>query len=312
MGRRKNMSQIVVLGSLNMDLVVQAKRLPVGGETILGEAFHEIAGGKGANQAVAMARLGASVKMIGRVGQDGFGNTLMSTLNKDGIDTTGIKTIDGISTGVALITLQSSGENSIIVVPGANGKLMPEDLEEVKEDIMQAETFVTQLETPIQTVKAALKIAKKGGAFTILNPAPAQFLDQEILENVDLLTPNETELALLSGLPTTNLEEVTLAAKALMEQGVKALVVTLGSEGALYLNVAGAVVKQDAFKVVPVDTTAAGDSFTGGLAVALTNDKAIEEALVFASQVGALTVQKLGAQSSLPYLAEVEKFGGKS
>jgi ribokinase len=306
------MSQIVVLGSLNMDLVVQAKRLPVGGETILGEAFHEIAGGKGANQAVAMARLGASVKMIGRVGKDGFGNTLMSTLNKDGIDTTGIKTIDGISTGVALITLQSSGENSIIVVPGANGKLMPEDLEEVKEDIMQAETFVTQLETPIQTVKAALKIAKKGGAFTILNPAPAQFLDQEILENVDLLTPNETELALLSGLPTTNLEEVTLAAKALMKQGVKTLVVTLGSEGALYLNVAGAVVKQDAFKVVPVDTTAAGDSFTGGLAVALTNDKAIEEALVFASQVGALTVQKLGAQSSLPYLAEVEKFGGKS
>lgn len=304
------MNKIVVLGSLNMDLVVQAQRLPLGGETILGEAFHEIPGGKGANQAVAMARLGADVKMIGRVGNDGFGTALLETLVQDGIDVSQIHKVDGISTGVALITLQTSGENSIIVVPGANSQLTPSDIEAVAADITSAKTFVTQLETPIETVKAALTLAKKGGAFTILNPAPAQALDAALLAQVDLLTPNETELALLSGMPTENLEQVTLAAKALMAQGVKALVVTLGSEGALYLNAAGALVKQSAYTVKAVDTTAAGDSFTGALAVAITQDQPIESALEFASKVGALTVQKLGAQSSLPYLKEVDKFGG--
>lgn len=304
------MKNIVVLGSLNMDLVVQAQRLPVGGETILGEAFHEIPGGKGANQAVAMARLGAAVKMIGRVGNDGFGQSLLKTMNQDGIDTSDVKIVDGVSTGVALITLQASGENSIIVVPGANGKLMPDDLGEVTQAIQSAKTFVAQLETPLETVKAALTIAKQGGAFTILNPAPAQKLDAQLLSQVDLLTPNETELALLSGLPTNSMEEVSIAAQALMAQGVKALVVTLGSEGALYLGPNGKVVKQSAFKVTPIDTTAAGDSFTGALAVALSKDESIEAALAFASTVGALTVQKLGAQSSLPYLEDVEKFGG--
>lgn len=305
------MSRIVVLGSINMDLVVKASRLPVGGETILGEGFYEIPGGKGANQAVAMSRLGAKVHMIGRVGDDGFGKSLLSTLENDQIDTAAIKAVKGVSTGVALITLQSSGENSIIVVAGANGQINAEELLADKKLIQSAKTFVTQLETPLDTVKAGLQMAKESGAFTILNPAPAQILSEDILKNIDLLTPNETELALLSGMPTQTLDEVKAAADVLIKQGVKALIVTLGSQGAYYIDENGKTYKQEAYKVKPVDTTAAGDSFTGALAVALTEDKSIEEAMAFATKVGALTVQKLGAQSSLPTLSQVSEFGGQ-
>ncbi len=304
------MSKIVVLGSLNMDLVVKADRLPVGGETLLGEAFYEIPGGKGANQAVAMARLGAEVHMIGRVGSDGFGKTLLETLKKDGVEVRAVKSIEGISTGVALITLQASAENSIIVVSGANGCLQVEDVELEAASIQTAATFVTQLETPLETVKRGLALAKQAGVFTILNPAPAQILDETILSQVDLLTPNETELALLSNMPTTSLQEVMVAVKVMIQKGVKALVVTLGSEGAYYEDANGISYHQKAFKVQAVDTTAAGDSFTAALAVALTKGQSIEDALVFASKVGALTVQTLGAQSSLPTLLQVENFGG--
>lgn len=302
------MSKIVVVGSLNMDLVVQANRLPVGGETILGKAFHEIPGGKGANQAVAMARLGAVVEMIGRVGQDGFGKSLLSTLAADGVQTNSISMVEGVSTGVALITVQDSGENSIIVVPGANSCLLPEDLLTCKDQIAGAKTVVAQLETPLETVEKLFEIAKQNSCYTILNPAPAQALPLALLRHIDLLTPNETELALLSGLPTETEEEVAAAAKELMARGVKALVVTLGSEGAVYFDNEGAYCKVSAHKVDAVDTTAAGDSFTAGLAVKLTQGATIEEAMAFATKVGALTVQTLGAQSSLPTLAEVEAF----
>lgn len=302
------MKNIVVVGSLNMDLVVQTSRLPLGGETIMGTAFHEIPGGKGANQAVAMARLGASVKMIGKVGQDGFGTSLLSTLKVDGVDTASIESVEGKSTGVALITLQDSGENSIIVVSGANGEVRPSDVEKNEKMILEAGILVAQLEVPIETIKEALKTAKRGGAFTILNPAPAQALSQEILSHVDLLTPNETELALISQMPVTDMNAIQKAAEALINQGVKALVVTLGSEGSLYLNDKGEKLYQKAFKVKALDTTAAGDSFTAGLAVSLNQGKPMVEALEFASKVGALTVQTLGAQSSLPYLEAVESF----
>lgn len=302
------MNNIVVVGSLNMDLVVQASRLPLGGETIMGTAFHEIPGGKGANQAVAMARLGASVKMIGKVGQDGFGSSLLSTLKVDGVDTIAIESVAGQSTGVALITLQDSGENSIIVVPGANGEVRPSDIDQNRKMIQEASLLVTQLEVPIETVSHALKTAKAGGAITILNPAPAQALSQEILSHVDLLTPNETELALISQMPVTDMASIKKAAQALIDQGVKALVVTLGSEGSLYLNDKGESLHQKAFEVKALDTTAAGDSFTAGLAVCMSQGKPMAEALEFASKVGALTVQTLGAQSSLPFLEAVESF----
>lgn len=302
------MKNIVVIGSLNMDLVVQASRLPLGGETIMGTAFHEIPGGKGANQAVAMARLGAKVKMIGKVGKDGFGTSLLSTLAVDGVDTSAIETCEEKSTGVALITLQDSGENSIIVVPGANGEVSSEDILKNKQAIQNAGIVVAQLEVPMDTVATALKTAKEGGAFTILNPAPAQRLSQEILSHVDLLTPNETELALISQMPVTDMISIRKAAQALIDEGVKALIITLGSEGSLYLNNKGETLYQKAFKVEAIDTTAAGDSFTGGLAVCINQGKPMDEALEFASKVGALTVQKLGAQSSLPRLEEVEAF----
>lgn len=302
------MKNIVVVGSLNMDLVVQANRLPLGGETIMGTAFHEIPGGKGANQAVAMARLGASVKMIGKVGKDGFGTSLLSTLKVDGVDTTAIESVEGQSTGVALITLQDSGENSIIVVPGANGEVSPSDIEKNQTAIREAGIVVAQLEVPIETVAKALKTAKEGGAYTILNPAPAQLLSQEILSHVDLLTPNETELALISQMPVTDMLSIRHAAQALINQGVKALVVTLGSEGSLYLNNKGETLYQKAFEVKAIDTTAAGDSFTAGLAVCMNQGLSMGEALEFASKVGALTVQTIGAQSSLPSLKEVQMF----
>lgn len=302
------MKNIVVVGSLNMDLVVQTSRLPLGGETIMGIAFHEIPGGKGANQAVAMARLGASVKMIGKVGNDGFGTSLLSTLKVDGVDTTAIESVEGQSTGVALITLQDSGENSIIVVSGANGEVSPLDIEKNQTAIREAGIVVAQLEVPIETVAKALKTAKEGGAYTILNPAPAQLLSQEILSHVDLLTPNETELSLISQMPVTDMLSIRHAAQALINQGVKALVVTLGSEGSLYLNNKGESLYQKAFEVKAIDTTAAGDSFTAGLAVCMNQGLSMGEALEFASKVGALTVQTLGAQSSLPNLKEVQMF----
>lgn len=302
------MKNIVVVGSLNMDLVVQTSRLPLGGETIMGTAFHEIPGGKGANQAVAMARLGASVKMIGKIGNDGFGTSLLSTLKVDGVDTTAIEAVEGQSTGVALITLQDSGENSIIVVSGANGEVSPSDIEKNQTAIREAGIVVAQLEVPIDTVAKALQTAKEGGAYTILNPAPAQLLSQEILSHVDLLTPNETELALISQMPVTDMLSIRHAAQALINQGVKALVVTLGSEGSLYLNNKGESLYQKAFEVKAIDTTAAGDSFTAGLAVCMNQGLSMGEALEFASKVGALTVQTLGAQSSLPSLKEVQMF----
>ncbi len=302
------MNKITVVGSLNMDLVVSAARLPIGGETIMGSDFQQIPGGKGANQAVAMARLGANVQMIGRVGADDFGHVLIENMKQDGVDVSAVKVVEGISTGVALITVQPSGENSIIVVAGANGALKPNDLKANEAHLIDAKIVVAQLEVPIETVELAMKLAKDSGAYTLLNPAPARQLSEALLSHIDLLTPNETELALLSGLPTNSLEEVKVAAGVLFEQGVKEMVVTLGSEGALYMNKEGKVHYQNAFKVTPIDTTAAGDSFTAALAVMLSQGKTIEEALLFATKVGALTVQKFGAQSSLPFLYEVEAF----
>lgn len=303
------MNKIVVVGSLNMDMVVRSPRLPIGGETLMGTDFHQINGGKGANQAVAMARLGAQVQMIGRVGADSFGIKLTTALKNDGIDVSRVESLENISTGVALITVQDSGENAIIVVPGANGCLMPSDLDPSTTDLLNAKLVVAQLEVPLQTIEKLMTMAKANGSYTVLNPAPAQELSHELLKQVDLLTPNETELALLSGLPTGNLDEVKVAADCLLKKGVKEIVVTLGSEGAIYLNQEGTVILQSAFKVEAVDTTAAGDSFTAGLAVALSEGKSMAAAMTFASCVGALTVQKIGAQSSLPTREEVSLFG---
>lgn len=302
------MKNICVIGSLNMDLVVNVDKMPKPGQTIIGSNFKEVPGGKGANQAVAMARLNGNVSMIGKVGEDGFGQTLINSLKNDKVDTTYIKTTKG-ATGVALITVDNNAQNSIVVSPGANFEVKEEDIDNNIEAIKNSDIVVLQLETPLNTIKYALKKSKELNKYTILNPAPAVKLDDEIIKNVDLLTPNETELEIISGVSIETEEDIQKAAQIMIEKGVKELIVTLGSKGSLYINKEKSIFKK-AYKVEAVDTTAAGDSYTGALAVALSKDKNIEEAMDFASKVGALSVLKEGAQSSLPTLEDVENFRG--
>ena len=302
------MKNICVIGSLNMDLVVNVDKMPKPGQTIIGSNFKEVPGGKGANQAVAMARLNGNVSMIGKVGEDGFGQTLINALKNDKVDTTYIKTTKG-ATGVALITVDNNAQNSIVVSPGANFEVKEEDIDSNIEAIENSDIVVLQLETPLNTIKYALKKSKELNKYTILNPAPALKLDDEIIKNVDLLTPNETELEIISGVSIETEEDIQKAAQIMIEKGVKELIVTLGSKGSLYINKEKSIFKK-AYKVEAVDTTAAGDSYTAALAVALSKDKNIEEAMDFASKVGALSVLKEGAQSSLPTLEDVENFRG--
>ena len=302
------MKNICVIGSLNMDLVVNVDTMPKPGQTIIGSNFKEVPGGKGANQAVAMARLNGNVSMIGKVGEDGFGQTLINSLKNDKVDTTYIQTSKG-ATGVALITVDKNAQNSIVVSPGANFEVKEDDIDNNIEAIKNSDIVVLQLETPLNTIKYALNKAKELNKYTILNPAPAVKLDDEIIKNVDLLTPNETELEIISGVSIETEEDIQKAAQIMIEKGVKELIVTLGSKGSLYINKEKSMFKK-AYKVEAVDTTAAGDSYTGALAVALSQDKCIEDAMDFASKVGALSVLKEGAQSSLPTLEDVKNFRG--
>ncbi len=302
------MKNICVIGSLNMDLVVNVDTMPKPGQTIIGSNFKEVPGGKGANQAVAMARLNGNVSMIGKVGEDGFGQTLINSLKNDKVDTTYIQTAKG-ATGVALITVDKNAQNSIVVSPGANFEVKEDDIDNNIEAIKNSDIVVLQLETPLNTIKYALNKAKELNKYTILNPAPAVKLDDEIIKNVDLLTPNETELEIISGVSIETEEDIQKAAQIMIEKGVKELIVTLGSKGSLYINKEKSMFKK-AYKVEAVDTTAAGDSYTGALAVALSQDKNIEDAMDFASKVGALSVLKEGAQSSLPTLENVKNFRG--
>ena len=302
------MKNICVIGSLNMDLVVNVDTMPKPGQTIIGSNFKEVPGGKGANQAVAMARLNGNVSMIGKVGEDGFGQTLINSLKNDKVDTTYIQTAKG-ATGVALITVDKNAQNSIVVSPGANFEVKEDDIDNNIEAIKNSDIVVLQLETPLNTIKYALNKAKELNKYTILNPAPAVKLDDEIIKNVDLLTPNETELEIISGVSIETEEDIQKAAQIMIEKGVKELIVTLGSKGSLYINKEKSMFKK-AYRVEAVDTTAAGDSYTGALAVALSQDKCIEDAMDFASKVGALSVLKEGAQSSLPTLEDVKNFRG--
>ena len=302
------MKNICVIGSLNMDLVVNVDTMPKPGQTIIGSNFKEVPGGKGANQAVAMARLNGNVSMIGKVGEDGFGQTLINSLKNDKVDTTYIQTSKG-ATGVALITVDKNAQNSIVVSPGANFEVKEDDIDNNIEAIKNSDIVVLQLETPLNTIKYALNKAKELNKYTILNPAPAVKLDDEIIKNVDLLTPNETELEIISGVSIETEEDIQKAAQIMIEKGVKELIVTLGSKGSLYINKEKSMFKK-AYKVEAVDTTAAGDSYTGALAVALSQDKNIEDAMDVASKVGALSVLKEGAQSSLPTLEDVKNFRG--
>lgn len=299
------MAEIVVIGSINMDLVSSVERMPKVGQTVLGKSFKQIPGGKGANQAVAISRLGGDVAMIGKVGSDSFGAELVESLVKDGIDVSGVAVEDGVPTGIAAITVDESGANCIIVNSGANFKVSSDYIDTNIEIIKSSSFVVAQLEIPDNAVRHALALAKSLGKYTILNPAPAKELDEETIRNVDLLIPNETELEITSGIKVEGTEDAIAAAEKLIAMGVKEIIVTLGEKGSLHVK-EGFHKKYDAKKVKAVDTTAAGDSFIGGIAAALSKGKSIEEAIGLATSAAAVAVTREGAQSSIPYINEIE------
>ncbi|MFN3308593.1 MAG: ribokinase [Anaerolineales bacterium] len=294
---------IVVVGSLNMDLVVRAPRHPAPGETLIGSDFQTFPGGKGANQAVAAARLGAQVRMLGRVGQDAFGNALLNTVQQNGVDTTFIRYDEKASTGVALITLDSAGQNTIVVAPGANMRVSPRDIEEAEAAFEGADLLLTQLECPLETVQAAVRMAHRHGLRVVLNPAPARPLPVELLPQIDYLLPNEPELCHIVEGQT----ELSSAAAWLIDNGISHLVVTLGEEGALLIT-SDAQEKFPAFAVQVVDTVAAGDAFAGAFCVALIEGKPLQEAVIWGNAAGAIAVTRPGAQPSLPTREELMQF----
>jgi len=298
--------KILVIGSINYDLVVFTPRHPAPGETIIGSLFQTFPGGKGANQAVAAARLGGDVQMIGNIGQDGFGEELLDNLRFNRVDTTLIQRVNE-STGTALITVNADGQNSIVVVPGANATLGKEDIHALRKTIQSAGVLVLQLEIPLEVVMQAIDIAYAAGVIILLNPAPAMPIPPETLKKVSYLIPNESELALLSGLPTDDLEGCRRAAQVLLSKGCNQIVLTRGDQGAFVFNQTGKIFVPS-FKVPVVDTTAAGDAFIGGLAAALADDIDLQIALLRASAAGALAVTKAGAQTSLPDITELDDF----
>ena len=293
---------IVVVGSLNMDLVVRSPRHPQPGETLLGAEFRTFPGGKGANQAVAAARLGGHVKLIGRVGADAFGDALLETCTRDGVDTGHVERLPDAPTGVALITVDDAGQNTIVVVPGANGKLSPPDLLAAAPAFEGASVVVMQLEVPLLTVIYAADLARRHGARVVLNPAPAQPLSATGLEQVDVLIPNQSEAALLTGCASAG-----DAARRLMASGVCSVIVTMGEGGVLIAEGETATLLP-AHQVSVLDTTAAGDAFVGAFAVALAEGRTVREAAAWGNAAGALAVTRAGAQPSLPARAELERF----
>jgi len=303
------MTRIFVAGSLNMDLVVAVPRLAREGETLAGGDLALIPGGKGANQACAAARLGGNVAMIGQVGEDVFGTQLIAGLRAAGADTSGIGVSEG-ATGTAFIAVLPSGENSILISPGANARLTEEPAVNRMAGAARGSFLLCQLEVPLATVAAVLLHARQHGIITILDPAPAQALSRDLLECVDWLTPNQTEAELLLGAAAGSVGtsgEARAAALRLREGGPRGVIVKLGQAGC-YLSAPGADAPVEGFAVNAVDTTAAGDTFNGALAVALAEGRPILEAAVFANAAAAISVTRTGAQTSIPGREEVEEF----
>ncbi len=305
-----NKRKIIVIGSCNTDMVIKSDRLPSPGETVIGGTFLMNAGGKGANQAVAAARQGGNVVFISKTGNDVFGKQSIELYKSEGINTDFIFSDPKLPSGVALIMVDAHGENCIAVASGANGSLIAADIEKAKAEIESADYVLMQLEIPIETVEYAAKMASAKGIPVILNPAPARTLSDQLLKCLYLVTPNETEAEILSGIKVYDWDSAQQAANVISTKGVDNVVITMGSKGAF-------VKEKDQYhivestKVIAVDTTAAGDSFSGSLCVGLSEGKTILEAVKSAAKVAALTVTRMGAQSSIPYKNELSLLESK-
>ena len=301
--------RIVVVGSLNMDLVACAPRIPVVGETITGHTYFSEPGGKGANQAYAAAKLGGNVAMLGRVGDDDFGRQMKANLQQVGCDVSALLSIPNCTSGIALIFVADSGQNSIIIVPGANDRFSPEDVDQSQEYLKGVALVLLQLENPLPTVLAAARAARRAGARVMLDPAPARPVPEELFELSDIITPNETEAAILAELPPGRLDsdQALEIARRLQQRKAETVIVKLGDQGCLLVTAEGSHLLP-APAVKAIDTTAAGDQFNAGLAVALSEGLDLPSACRFANNAAALSVTRLGAQASAPTRTELGTF----
>lgn len=300
-------NRVVVVGSYNTDMVVRTSRIPRPGETVINGSFTRGHGGKGANQAVAAARAGARVTFVGKIGLDDLGNDAVASLHADGIDTSLIVRDRDTPTGTAWIIVDDRGENSIVVASGANAMLTSADVERAHDAIASADILLLQLECPLPAVRAAVSIASAAGVRVILNPAPACVLEPDVLRRVSVLTPNEVEAEMLTGIAVDAAEQLEAAATVLMERGVQTVLVTLGARGVYVASPAGRDVVPS-FPVLPIDTTAAGDVFNGVLAAFLSRGSSLHDAVRAANAAGALCVTRPGAQGSVPTLPEITSF----
>ncbi|KQN60654.1 ribokinase [Serratia sp. Leaf51] len=299
--------KLVVLGSINADHILNINHFPQPGETVIGKQYTVAFGGKGANQAVAAGRSGADISFIACVGDDDIGERVRKQLASDQIDTRPVEAIKDATTGVALIFVNAEGENVIGIDAGANNAVTPEYLERYKQQVIEASALLMQLESPLDTVIAAAKIAKEHGTQVILNPAPACVLPDELLSRVDIITPNETEAEKLTGINVDNNEDAARAAKALHDKGIATVIITLGSKG-VWLSQNGEGKLVSGFRVKAVDTIAAGDTFNGALVTALLEGKQMDSAVRFAHAAAAIAVTRPGAQPSVPWRKEIDDF----
>jgi ribokinase len=288
-----------------MDLVFHVQRLPKPGETLTGNSFQQVHGGKGANQAVAAARLKAEVSMIGRIGDDAFGTALIAGLRSEAVDVSHVKTSVGTSSGLALIGVEDSGQNCITVIPGANGLVTSADIMAAESAISAADVLLLQLEIPVDSVLTAIGIARQHNVLTILDPAPAPESFPADLLHVDVICPNESEASLLTGLPVTSLSEALYACRQLQSSGAKTAIITMGSQGCVVCTESGTAQHCASIPVTAVDTTAAGDAFAGALGFCLAQGQPVLKAVRFASAAGALAATRHGAQPAMPRLEEV-------
>jgi ribokinase len=302
------MKSVIVFGSINMDLVTKTPRLPIAGETLQGYEFFTASGGKGANQAVAAAQLGISTRIVGRLGDDDFGRQLLSGLQTTGVHTEGLLVDTSVSSGVAVITVDDAGENTIIIVPGANGRVNQQDVERLGDLLTGCTALLLQLEVPLPAVVCAAQVARQSGVTVILDPAPARAdIPPELYSLVDIITPNEIEASQLVGFSVNGQETAAQAAAELRQRGVDTVIVKLGAQGVLCAT-DEATFFVPAFSVQAVDTVAAGDAFNGGLAAALAEGLPLEQAVIWGAAAGALSATKAGAQPSLPDRETFEAF----